>query len=312
MNELQTAQPDITAKYAIDLTKREAIKCPLCSRQQSKLAHTLQSWKIVQCEACQFVYVNPRLVKDELLKLYVSDYFDNQLFGYFHYSEGRDFRKRNFQKWVKDALPYVTQAENIKALDIGCASGYCLEVFQEQGWQAHGVELDHTLAKELRRKGFTVYDSPLLHLGNIGKYDIITMFDVIEHLTDLHENVSILNQLVADNGIVVLVTPNYGSWQRLVFQKKWFQFKPVEHINYFTLPTLQKLFETNGFKILKSKKSGQFCTTDFLANRISQYKLGFMMPLLRAAQKILRKKDQYFYVDTASLYIVLQKKESGK
>ncbi|MBB1282928.1 class I SAM-dependent methyltransferase [Flavisolibacter sp. BT320] len=312
MDELHTAQPDITAKYAIDLTKREAIECPICTGQHTKLVYIVRSWKIVKCEDCQFVYVNPRLIKDELLKLYVSDYFDNQLFGYFHYTEGRDFRKRNFQKWVKDALPYIAQTKKIKALDIGCASGYCLEVFQEKGWYAHGVELDHTLAKELRQKGFTVYDSPLLQLGNIGKFNIVTMFDVIEHLTDLHENVSILNQLVEDNGIVVLVTPNYSSWQRLLFQKRWFQFKPVEHINYFTIHSLRKLVEANGFKIIKSKRSGQFCNTDFLANRISKYRFGFLLPLLRVAQKLLGKKHHYFYVDTASLYVVLQKKASGR
>lgn len=312
MNELCTAQPVPAAKHVIDLTKREEIECPVCAEQQSQLQYTVQSWKVVQCRSCRFVYVNPRLEKNELLKLYVSDYFDNQLFGYFHYSEGKDFRKRNFQKWVTDAQPYLASSKKIKALDIGCATGYCLEVFQEKGWHANGVELDHGLAKKLRHKGFTVYDSPLLHLRDIGTYSVITMFDVIEHLTDLHENISILYQLLEDNGIVVMVTPNYSSWQRKLFQKRWFQFKPVEHINYFTLDTLRKLVEANNFEIIESKNSGQFCNTSFLENRIRKYNFGFLLPLLRVAQKLLGKKDRYFYVDTASLYIVLRKKAAGK
>lgn len=312
MNKLCSAQPATAAKHTIDLKKRETIECPVCANQQSQLQYTVQSWKVVQCCTCCFVYVNPRLEKNELLKLYSSDYFDNQLFGYFHYTDGRDFRKRNFQKWVTDALPYLETTERIKALDIGCATGYCLEVFQEQGWHAHGIELDQGLATELRKKGFTVYDSPLLHLRNIGTYSVITMFDVIEHLTDLHENISILNQLLENNGIAVLVTPNYRSWQRRLFQKRWFQFKPIEHINYFTLDTLRKLVEANGFEIVESKNSGQFCNTSFLENRIKKYNFGFLLPLLRLSQKLIGKEDRYFYVDTASLYVVLKKMAGGK
>lgn len=301
-----------TLKYKIDISKREFITCPVCATSEANEKYALGSWKIVSCKNCSFAYVNPRLEKKELYKLYESDYFDNQVVGYYHYTEGKDLRKQNFRKWVNDALAYVHTGNNIKALDIGCAAGYCLEVFQEHGWQPHGVELDHQMASDLRRKGFTVFDTPLLQLKNIGKYSFVTLFDVVEHLTDLHENISTLHRLLEDDGVVVLVTPNYNSWQRRLFQNKWFQFKPVEHINYFTLQTFRALVEANGFRILKTKNSGQFCNLAFLENRLRQYKFVFLRPLLHLMRRFLGRKERLFYVDTASLYIVMQKASTTK
>ena len=306
------APAPVSIKHKIDVTKRELIDCPVCAKNKAKNKYVIGSWNVVLCDNCSFAYVNPRLEKKELYKLYESDYFDNQVVGYYHYTEGKELRKRNFRKWVNDALPYVKAKQNVKALDIGCAAGYCLEVFQEQGWQPHGVELDHELAAELRQKGFTVFDLPLLQLKDIGKFSFVTLFDVIEHLTDLHENISTLHNLLEDDGIVVLVTPNYNSWQRRFFQKNWFQFKPVEHINYFTLSTLRALVEEHGFHILETKRSGQFCNFAFLENRLKKYRFVFLQPLLRLAQKLLGTAERYFYVDTASLYIVMQKTSAGK
>lgn len=307
MKEASPVQPKTIGKPTIDLTKREAICCPVCFSNNKRAKYSIQTWKIVECTNCRFVYVNPRLEKKELLKLYESDYFDNQLVGYFHYTEGKELRKKNFRKWVTDASTFLPRQNRIKALDVGCAAGYCLEVFQEQEWQPHGIELDHALAHALRQKGFMVFDSPLLQSKHIGKYGLITMFDVIEHLTDLHENVSILHQLLEDDGIVVLVTPNFDSWQRRLFRKKWFQLKPVEHINYFTRETLGKLVEANGFEIVTTRHSGQFCNTAFLENRLKKYRLQPLLPFLRFAQKVLGNKERFFYVDTASLYVVMKK-----
>lgn len=299
-------------KHTIDASKREFISCPICATSDIREKYVIGSWKVVLCANCSFAYVNPRLEKKELYKLYEADYFDNQVVGYYHYTEDKALRKKNFQKWVHDALPHINKNSDVKALDIGCAAGYCLEVFQEHGWQPHGVELDHKLAEELRSKGFIVFDAPLLKLKNIGTYSFITLFDVIEHLTDLHENVSTLNRLLEDNGIVVVVTPNYNSWQRRIFQKKWFQFKPVEHINYFTLATFRTLVEANGFRILETRRSGQFCNMAFLQNRLQKYRFVFLRPLLNLMRRFLGNKDRYFYVDTASLYIVMQKISAGK
>jgi SAM-dependent methyltransferase len=288
----------------MDLSKTEHIACPLCNNDVAAEKYSVQSWKIMQCRHCRFVYVNPRLQKSELYNLYTADYFNNKIVGYYHYTESKELRKKNFSRWVSDALPYLQQKILIKALDVGCAAGYCLEVFEEQGWQPFGIELDSNVARALQHKGFTVFNTPLLHLPNTGKYSVITMFDVIEHLTDLHENVSILHNMLEADGILIIVTPDYGSWQRRIFRKEWFQFKPLEHINYFTLSALKQLAWANGLEIVAIKKSGQFCDVDFLKNRLLKYNFRFLLPFFGLVLKIFRLKGKNFYIDTASLYVV--------
>lgn len=294
----------------MDLSGTEKIACPLCEGTASKPKHTIGSWTIVQCKACRFVYVNPRLERSALLKIYASNYFDNKEVGYYHYTENKDLRKENFAKWVKDALPLFTAAQNTKALDVGCAAGYCLDVFRSLNWQPYGIELDKGLATALRQKGFEIYDSPLITLKTAERFNFISLFDVIEHFTDLPANMAMLHSLLEDDGVVVLVTPDYGSWQRKLFGRRWFQFKPVEHINYFTEQTLRQLAEQTGFRVIHHRASGQFCDLSFLENRLKKYGFAFLLPLFHFVTKILGLKGRHFYVDTASLYAVLQKKKA--
>jgi 2-polyprenyl-3-methyl-5-hydroxy-6-metoxy-1,4-benzoquinol methylase len=292
----------------MDLSKKESVPCPLCNYDRSHQKHRIQSWRIVQCKNCEFIYVNPRLQKSELLKVYVSNYFNNKKVGYCHYTENKELRKKNFQKWIKDALPYFEKHTSIKALDVGCAAGYCLEVFQEYDWKPYGIELDGKWANALRQNGFTIFDKPLIQFDAAEKFNLISLFDVIEHLTDLQKNMSILHSLLEDSGVVVLVTPNYQSWQRKIFRNRWFQFKPIEHINYFSSKTLQKLATENGFEVVCSKRSGQFCDSSFLEDRLRKYNFKFILPLFYPIVKLLKLQQKSFYIDTASLYVILKKK----
>lgn len=307
----QNAPAGLLSKATINLSKTESITCPLCRSALNQLRHQVAGWKIVECRRCQFVYVNPRLEKTELLNLYASNYFNNKEVGYFNYTESKPLRKKNFRKWVHDALPHVNTHKNVKALDVGCAAGYCLEVFKELGWQPYGIELDKQLVKSLRENGFSIFDIPLLNISTAEKFDLIALFDVLEHLTDLQENMGRLHSLLTDEGVVVLVTPDYGNWQRKIFGKNWFQFKPIEHINYFSRKTLHKLATENGFEIIKTANSGQFCDVPFLENRLRRYRLHFVLPLFYLVVKLLGLKNKHFYTDTASVYAVLRKKETS-
>jgi 2-polyprenyl-3-methyl-5-hydroxy-6-metoxy-1,4-benzoquinol methylase len=292
----------------MDLANKEFVNCPLCDKNNYTKKYRIDSWNIVRCIHCDFVYVNPRLQKKDLLKIYKDNYFDNPEVGYFHYKENRDLRKKNFQKWIDDSTDFLSTEENCNALDIGCAAGYCLEIFKTRGWKPYGIELNNEYASQLKQSGYKIYDSPFLDLHFEEKYEIITLFDVVEHLTDLEEHFIKLHSILDNNGIIVLITPDYNSLQRKLFGKKWFQFKPIEHINYFSSNTLKKLTESTGFKIISSKKAGQYSNAVFLINRLKKYKFGFFIPLFNFIIKLSGLKNKDLYIDTASLYVVLKKK----
>lgn len=292
----------------MDPANKEFVNCPLCTKNNYTQKYRIDCWTIVQCDHCDFVYVNPRLQKKELLKIYKDNYFDNTSVGYFHYKENKELRQKNFQKWIDDAINFVSAGENVNALDIGCAAGYCLEVFKARGWKPFGIELNTEYAGQLQQNGYKVYDSPFLDISFGEKYSIITLFDVVEHLTDLPEHFAKLHSILENNGIVVLITPDYDSLQRKLLGKKWFQFKPIEHINYFSLTTFKTLVDSTGFKIVDSKKAGQYSNTDFLTDRLKKYKFGWLIPIFNLTVKLLGLKNKDRYIDTASLYVVLKKK----
>jgi 2-polyprenyl-3-methyl-5-hydroxy-6-metoxy-1,4-benzoquinol methylase len=286
---------------------KETVNCPLCNKDDYTLKHQIESWKIVQCKLCDFIYVNPRLQKKELLNIYTESYFDRTDVGYYHYKENKELRKKNFQKWIDDSIQFLSPAENCNALDIGCAAGYCLEIFKAKGWDASGIELNIEYANQLQQDGHKVYSSPFLDAQLDKKYKVITLFDVVEHLSDLQEHFLKINSILDENGIVILITPDYNSLQRKLLGKKWFQFKPVEHINYFSIATFKKLATQTGFEIIADKKAGQYCNTSFLTDRLKKYRFGFFVPLFSLTTKILGLNKKYFYIDTASLYLVLKK-----
>ena len=89
----------------MDLANRETVNCPLCNKNNYKKKYIIESWSIVKCNHCDFIYVNPRLEKKEILNIYKDNYFDNTTVGYFHYKENKELRKKNFQKWINDFPP---------------------------------------------------------------------------------------------------------------------------------------------------------------------------------------------------------------
>ena len=123
----------------MDLANKEPVNCPLCNKNDYRQKYRIDSWNIVKCNYCDFVYVNPRLQKKELLKIYTDNYFDNTDVGYFHYKENKELRKKNFQKWIDDSVNFLGHDEDRNALDIGCAAGYCLEIFSNSFFCKRGL-----------------------------------------------------------------------------------------------------------------------------------------------------------------------------
>jgi 2-polyprenyl-3-methyl-5-hydroxy-6-metoxy-1,4-benzoquinol methylase len=284
------------------------VNCPICNSNLYQEKYNIHTWHIVACTNCAFVYTNPRLTNEAVIELYKQDYFHNQQFGYTDYNDNPHLKKMNFKKWIKDASPFFSEKENLKALDIGCAAGFGISAYENLNIKADGLEIDPNYVKELVAKGYNIYDKPLLENNFTNKYDIVSLFDVVEHLTDLHANFETLKNLLNDNGILIIVTPDFDSKQRKIFGAKWFQFKPIEHINYFTTGSLKKLAQQHNLELVISKKSGQFADANFIVNRLSKYNFKFANLLLKPFTYLAKSFNKSFYLDAASIYCVFRKK----
>lgn len=290
----------------------EIIPCPICKSTEYTLRYNKDSWKIVECNKCQFIYVNPRLTKIELRNLYESEYFHNSNYGYENYEENNQLKKKNFSKWIHDAQAWLPKGKNKKVLDIGCAAGYSLDIYANLGYISAGIELDKTMLKQLKKTSYTIFDKPILENEYTDKYAVISLFDVVEHLTDLDDHFKKFSDILEDNGALIIVTPNYNALQRKLKGSKWFQFKPLEHINYFTADTLTKLAESHEFNKVKSLNSGQYVDSDFIQDRLKKYNQKALLILFSPVLKLMKLLKINFYLDSSSIYCVFIKKEGAK
>jgi 2-polyprenyl-3-methyl-5-hydroxy-6-metoxy-1,4-benzoquinol methylase len=282
--------------------------CGLCKKEQTRTLLKKQGFTIVRCTNCGFVYVDPRIADQQLPAIYQHNYFTNRNYGYEGYEQEKKLRIKNFERWLNDASAFLPAGDSIKALDVGCAAGYCLDIIRSKGWHAEGLELDVEMCDKLRQAGHKVSQIDLASFSSTTRFSIITLFDVIEHIPAIDVAFRRLNELLDDDGIIVMVTPDHNSIQRKLFGKRWFQYKPIEHIQYFTRESLSAFAERNGLHLHYHTRSGQYANTQFLINRLNHYHFPLLASFFNGLFGLLRLKHRYFYPGTGSLFAVFKKK----
>jgi len=281
--------------------------CALCGKDDTGTLLKKQGFSIVQCGHCGFVYVNPRVQDEQLSTIYQHNYFTNKDYGYADYEQEKRLRVKNFERWLKDAEPFIGAGKTPAALDVGSAAGYCLGVMKAKGWQAQGLELDKGMCAQTTAEGFRVSNTELAEFTTDEKFDVITLFDVIEHIPALDKAFSKLADLLQQDGVVVMVTPNHGSFQRKLFRKRWFQYKPIEHIHYFTKDTIGVFAARHGFRICCHTHSGQYADAQFITNRLKYYQFPFLAGFFSKLFSVTGTRNKCLYLGTGSLFLVLKK-----
>jgi len=284
--------------------------CAVCGSEQKQLLYKVKGFDIVQCKKCDFVFVDPRIKNEDLYKIYSDNYFTSQTdgYGYKDYELTSHLRIKTFQKWIDGIEPYLSKTKG-PVLDIGCASGYFIELMRDKGWDVEAVELDKNMIEKVKAKNFKVFERPFEEFTSSKKFKLITMFDVLEHIPDLKTTFQKFHELLDEDGVVALITPDFGSTQRKLFGKKWFQYKPQEHIQYFSPATLAKAVTPYGLEVIHCSPSGQYADTGFLLDRLNRYNFKFLKTMATAFVKLFGLKNKYWYLDTGSLFAVIRKKK---
>jgi 2-polyprenyl-3-methyl-5-hydroxy-6-metoxy-1,4-benzoquinol methylase len=281
--------------------------CACCKNNTTKMLVNKMGFYIVQCSQCNFVYVNPRVKNEALENIYKHNYFRNKDYGYIGYEQEKRLRIKNFERWLKDAQQFMPDNKQYHVLDVGCAAGYCLDVMTAKGWNAEGLELDEEMCIGLTNAGKKVYRVLLENFESKLKYQVITLFDVIEHIPNIDMSFKKLSELIHKDGIVIMVTPNHDSVQRKLFSKRWFQYKPIEHIQYFTKHRLEIFAKRNNLRMVYHTKCGQYADTEFLINRLKYYHFSFLSKVFNKVFHLLNLKGRFFYTDTGSLFVIFKK-----
>ena len=156
---------------------------------------------------------------------------------------------------ILDFLKKRRKLKQGRILDVGCAYGILLKFFDDIDWETYGVDISEyaiSIAKKYTRARLYVHNiEEGLYMFQDKFFDIITMFDVIEHLRNPGHVLEELHRVLKTGGLLFIITPNANGMFRLIMGKKWPALKDKTHRIFFTPFTLKFTVERAGFKVLE-------------------------------------------------------------
>lgn len=224
--------------------------------------------RIVQCNHCGHIYANPRWTDEELLAAYTA-VEDNT------YVEERLGRELTFSKHLYAMEKFTGPANGEPAsgsgralLDVGAYIGVFVEVAMANGWQACGVEPSAWGAGVAQANGLPVLHGTLDHdeLQPMS-FDVITMWDVIEHLADPSGELAKAYGLLRPGGWIVVHTMDSSSLAARLMGPRWPWLMDM-HVQYFSQRTLAEMLRQNGFEVVWSGAQGRYLRLNYVASRL--------------------------------------------
>jgi 2-polyprenyl-3-methyl-5-hydroxy-6-metoxy-1,4-benzoquinol methylase len=207
--------------------------CPLCNATSSKVQFTLDRFSIVRCLACDFLYVLNVLGEVAIQDQY-KDGYDNQ-----RHVQGQQVNASVNINVLGNLVPAV---KNKSLLDVGSGYGFLLQSAASRfGMRVAGAELSIAEARFAQQKlGVKTYQD-LFELPKDECFDVVTAFEVIEHVRDPVAFVQALIDRVKTGGHLIIATDNFESDVVRRLGEGFPKWIPHEHICFFSPKSLALL-----------------------------------------------------------------------
>jgi 2-polyprenyl-3-methyl-5-hydroxy-6-metoxy-1,4-benzoquinol methylase len=253
---------------AHEMTLPEQIVCPtgiaghVGTRQFQK-----STWTFYRCQVCAHLWIHPIPTEGELEAFYDKGYFqgDPTRHGYVDY----DNEKRNASPYFNRLLDMIATYHPVDGalLDVGAATGFFVALAAERGWKARGVELSSYAVSVAKSRGLDVVQGTFEQNVDLFKQiDVVTMWDLVEHLRDPFTYFRLLRPAVAVTGILAFATPQSDSLFARFLGRWWTLLAPPQHIHYFSRQSLKICLEQAGFELVDIKRFGKEFTLAYIAH----------------------------------------------
>ena len=289
----------------------EGVFCPLCNSKSFKKMYPKTYKRLVICSSCGLIFTSPRLKKGYLKHLYSKEYFNNKISSHFGYQDYLGDEKKIVKTFSKRILDIERVVKNKgKLLDIGCATGFFMKAAKDKKWDVEGVEISQFAASYASSHfKFAVYQQDFLELNlPENNYDVVTLWDVIEHFYDPVKALIKIKRILVSGGILVISTPDVNSIPAKLTKDKWIGYKlSDEHLTYFSIKTMKKLLEQTGFSIVKKNHVGKHVSLQMLSDRASIYNSS-LGKIIGTASRFI-SKDYFLYINPLDIMCIYAKKE---
>jgi SAM-dependent methyltransferase len=247
-----------TTTAMVEPKGRMAVPCHACLSTDNDTYIQARGYRIAQCRNCGLWFVSPQPTVEELQQYYAT------------YDSGDLWRdmEEGFNRSVRSTI--LERKQSGQVLDVGCGSGNFLRCMKEKGFSVLGIE-PSVSGSEYARDALQVeifhgmiHDFLKLNPGR--KFDVITLLNVLEHLTNPVETMEQLGHVLAPNGIVAIVVPDarfhdiVGRARKIVgiADPYWLEnapflsgFRVPDHLSSFQPRTISAVLRRAGYKVIK-------------------------------------------------------------
>lgn len=221
------------------------LKCPVCESESGfKVAHQFSEFKLLDCGRCGFRFIPP---SDYLPDDYYASYKDDK--AAFEVAKANADLKQGMNleryKWISKFK------SSGRLLDVGAGWGHFVWAGRHTAFQTEGIEPSARNAQFAREHlGAPVRHGSFLDMQSAEAYDVVTMWDVLEHINEPATFVQQAFRVLKPDGIVVIKVPDASSPIAKLSGKFWHNIGR-EHVNLFGKTTLPLLLQRCGFETRK-------------------------------------------------------------
>lgn len=260
---LETDRCWVCASARLILYKRSDVQTGLSSRSFAITDSDYgRTGELYRCQDCSFIQCTD--IRNALS--FYEQLEDKE------YEDGRTERALQATK----LLALVSQAKaHGRLVDIGAGSGILVEQAAALGYKAEGVEPSNWLRGQAIKRGLTVHLGVFPHPNVATDIDLVTLVDVIEHISEPVALLRSIRSYMADDGVGLVVTPDVSSVTARLLGKHWWHFR-FAHIGYFDKKTLLLALARAGLEPIRVGRPSWYFAADYLLHRVNQYLPNFL------------------------------------
>ncbi len=203
-------------------------------------------------------FIDPIPTEKEI-RNYYNSYLDDK--GYKYLNDAlREYKIFNiWEERYGIIRKFLRNKNNPRFLEVGVGTGEWFEVLESKNiTHNYGIEIAKDEYKLLQNKyGDKIRRETLVNYNNKTTFDVICLWDVLEHLPELDKNINKLRRMLNKNGILAFSVPNIDAISYILKKNKWKYFSPPEHIFYYSKKSIFTLAHKFNFKLLYFKTAIQ-------------------------------------------------------
>lgn len=222
--------------------------CAACGHNRAVFLFEKYGYSILRCRCCRFEFVDFDAQDGFTKDFYTEDFFveGHHKFGYADYLQEKPSLMRSNVKRASFVERYIKGGS---ILDVGCAAGFFLEALGPH-WDVYGCEPSEAMVAIARERfGNRIAQTSLEDYEPGRKFDVVSMWDCLEHMTDPNLAMTKAASLLNDDGFLFIGTPDAGSPAPRILGRHWYYYIPPAHLQHFDRWNIEIFLERNGFRM---------------------------------------------------------------